>query len=88
MDRRLGANWRSRWRFETDVPVTAPRRTCERFRSATASPPVLYECEREGRARLYAGEGQWTLGRRTSDGTRRLEQVDGGDAESAAQVLS
>lgn len=88
MNERLGAGWRSPWPFEADLQVTASRQTWERFRSAASSPPVLFECEGDEKIRLYAGEGEWTLGRRVSDGARRLEQADGGSRESAARLLS
>jgi phosphatidylserine/phosphatidylglycerophosphate/cardiolipin synthase-like enzyme len=88
MNERLGASWRARWPFETDLLVTVPNRTWERFRSAAASPPVLYECEGNEKIRLYAGEGEWTLGPRSSDGARRLEQAGGGTSGGAIRLLS
>ncbi len=88
MDEQLGASWRSRWPFEADLGVTASRRGWERFRRAAASPPVLYSYEGKEKIRLYAGEGQWTLGRQVADGGRELEQTEGPEAGSAAQLLN
>jgi phosphatidylserine/phosphatidylglycerophosphate/cardiolipin synthase-like enzyme len=88
MDERLGAGWRSRWPFETYVDVTASQPIWERFRSAAASAPVLYTCEAKEKIRLYAGEGQWTLGQRNAGGARLLEQADTPDGTSAAKLLS
>ncbi|MDQ1024811.1 phosphatidylserine/phosphatidylglycerophosphate/cardiolipin synthase-like enzyme [Streptomyces umbrinus] len=79
LDQRLAARWRSPWRGERTVRVTASDRVWQRFVTEVQRAPVLYEREVDGRIRLYAGQSGWTLSTRRptgATGARILRQAD------------
>jgi phosphatidylserine/phosphatidylglycerophosphate/cardiolipin synthase-like enzyme len=74
LDQRLAAWWRTSWKGEPHVLVTAPDAVWSRFAEAVREPPVLYELELGGSVSLYAGRSRWSLS--APSGARGVRQLD------------
>jgi phosphatidylserine/phosphatidylglycerophosphate/cardiolipin synthase-like enzyme len=61
LDRRLAARWRTPWKGERHMLVTASDALWARFTGAARQPPVLYEIGPGGTVSLYAGAARWSL---------------------------
>lgn len=79
MDAALGARWRTRWPFESEIAVAASPAVWQRFVIAAQSGPVLYSVARGQEINLHAGDSRWKLTRADAAGTRTLDR----SAESA-----